>query len=87
LVIKDLKDKRIVIEHNGKLTHLTYNSLKAYDSLKRKPLLTLYSTPEDRLVSYIKNSVEKKHDYGYVFRLYSYMRMLKAKDQFNYLIL
>jgi hypothetical protein len=86
-LLKDLKDKRIVIEHNGKLTHLTYNSLKAYDSLKRKPSLTPYSTPEDRLVSYIKNSVEKKHDYSYVFRLYNYMRMLKAKDQFNYLIL
>jgi len=85
-LLKDLKDKQIIIEQNGKLTHLTYNSLKAYDSLKRKPSL-IYGTPEDRLVSYIKNSVAKKHDYGYVFRLDSYTRMLKAKDQFNYLIL
>jgi hypothetical protein len=85
-LLKDLRNKQIIIEHRGKLTHLTYNSLKAYDSLKRKPSPMPCGTPEDRLVSYIRNSVAKKHDYGYVVRLDIYTRMLKAKDQFNYLI-
>jgi hypothetical protein len=86
-LLKDLKNKQIIVEHKGKLTHLTYNSLKAYDSLKRRPSPMPCGTPEDCLVSYIRNIVAKKHDYGYVVRLNSYERMLKAKDQFNYLIL
>jgi len=86
-LLKDLKDKLIIIEHNGKLAHLTYYSLKAYDSLKRKPSLVLCGTPENCLVSYIRNNMGKKYEYGYVVRLNSCVRMLKAKDQFNYLIL